>query len=69
MRRDPDVTRKLHSVEQIARSYVGSHQGVWNMPTDDELIYALKVNGHGAECLDALKAEYTRHARAIGIDD
>jgi hypothetical protein len=68
-RNDPDLNHRLYPVETIARSYVASHQMVWNMPPDDELVYALKINGHPATDLDALKAEYVRHARALGIKD
>jgi hypothetical protein len=65
----PDFNRRRYSVEQIARSYVASHVMVWNMPPDDELIHALKVNGHGASKLNDVKTEYVRHARALGTPD
>ena len=51
---------KTYSVEQIARSYQGSHVVIANMPSDDELLHALTVNGHGADQLDTLKNEYRR---------
>jgi hypothetical protein len=66
---DPDLNRRLYSVEMIARSYQGTHQFVCNMPSNDELLHALKINGHSADALDALKAEYTRVARALGLKD
>jgi hypothetical protein len=66
---DPDLYQRLYSVEMIARSYQGTHQFVWNMPSNDEFLYALRINGHSADALDALKAEYTRVARAVGIKD
>ena len=53
---------KTYSIRQIASSYQGSHVSIANMPSDDEFLYALKVNGHGARCLQELQQEYRRLA-------
>ncbi len=60
-----DICPKTYSVEQIARSYQATHVSIWNMPSDDELVHALKINGHPPSLLDALKDEYCKVSRAV----
>ena len=62
---DPYLNRKTYSIRQIAASYQGSHVSVWNMPCDDEFLFALKINGHDASRLDDVKNEYIRRSEAI----
>ena len=64
-RYDPDVRRKIRSVEQIARFYQGSHMSIANMPCDDEFLFALKANGHSEAELSAVKEEYCAVSRRL----
>lgn len=69
MHYDPDLNRRCYPVDVIARSFQGSHQMIWNMPSDDAILHALRVNGHPDSAIGEFKAEYIRHARALGIKD
>jgi hypothetical protein len=62
---NPDLRRKLYTIEQIAGSYQCSHVSIWNMPCDEEFLYALSVNGHSANKLEELKAAYRRRTEVL----
>jgi hypothetical protein len=56
---------KRYSVKQIAGSYQASHLTIWNMPSDEEFLYALRINGHEPSKLDEVKEEYCNRSRAV----
>ena len=58
---DPDLVRKMYTIGQIASSYQMSHVSDWNIPSDEEFAYSLRLNGHTKpEHLEQVKAEYRR---------
>lgn len=63
------MIRALFTTEEIAHSYAGTHVTVWNIPSDDEWSFALRINGHSADKLDSVKAEYVRLVKAFGAND